>query len=416
MCQNKKSSGISFEMKLSTTLLVSIAVGGTLVGLCVAWYVFWPLHNVWSCDQKCSQILVSKWRMWRNINNTNNSINNLYKTQTECQQDGSCLKPGHPPRPSTEPPAINNNNNNNNNNKIIEEKNVSYGPLPIHVMDMYHILPKTMLGSTPRRALVLVHGGGMIKGGKGEAREVSIARDMARVGFDVYVPSYTLGENSWPQNLDDITLAVRYVKKSDYGAPGANQVVLMGLSAGGTLALLCGIANPDVVSAVVSMYGITSPADRTYNEGHKFRPGHMHRVVGTSRCVSCRSKKVKHRRDARCAGNKNAHCLANVWLDVSPVEQLMRSRGKVNASLLPRFVLVHGDKDGIVNPEQANLFSEAHALVTRGGITASTTPAVRVIRVPNGQHGFDLWKNRDGTPLETAINTDLRRNILNSLS
>jgi len=245
----------------------------------------------------------------------------------------------------------------------------------------------------------------MVKGGKGEAREVSIARDMARVGFDVYVPSYTLGTNSWPQNLDDVTMAVQFVTRAN-----GPKVVLMGLSAGGTLALLCGIANPGLVSVVVSMYGITSPADRTYSDNpDKFRPGHIHQVVGTSRCVSCRSRDVKHRRDERCSENRNASCLADVWLDVSPVEQLRR-QGKMGASALPRFVLVHGDKDGIVNPNQASLFSDAHASVM-GGSSASS-PAVRVIRVPNGQHGFNLSKNRDGTPLEA---TDLRRSIVDAI-
>jgi len=273
---------------------------------------------------------------------------------------------------------------------------------------------------TEPRALVLIHGGGMVKGGKGTPRPVSVARDMAEIGFDVFVPSYTLGTNSWPQNLEDVSLAVQFVKnvRGPY-----TSVVLMGLSAGATLALLCGILRPRLVSAVVSMYGITSPADRTYTDTptstDKFRPGHIHQVVGSPRCVSCRSKDIKNHRDARCTDNKkNAHCIADVWIDISPVEQLRKSQVQVTGvagdsssalTLLPRFVLVHGDKDRIVNPNQAQLFSDAH----KESVTRGNTSTVSVIRVPNGQHGFDLRMNRDGTLLDAE--PDLRSSIVNAL-
>ena len=377
--------------------ILAVAVG--LVGIAVAWYVFWPRHEVWFCDASvgaCSKMVLSTWRMFRP---RHNDPRLHFKTKEFCQLATHCSPAPAPPSPEPEP-------------QIVEETNVSYGPAPIHVMDTYRLQRQpSAAAATPRRALVLVHGGGMVKGGKGEAREVSIAREMAQVGFDVFVPSYTLGANSWPQNLSDVTLAVQFVKSMVVPYAYAS-VVLMGLSAGATLALLCGIARPELVSAVISMYGITSPADRTYTDApDTFRPGHIHTVVGTSRCVSCRSQDTKHHRDARCAGNRNANCLADVWLDVSPVEQLARQSRL--AWGLPRFVLVHGDKDGIVNPNQAGLFAEAHAeAITHAGGLEPGRSTVHVIRIPNGQHGFNLRKNRDGTLLEIE---DLRRSILEAL-
>jgi esterase/lipase len=285
--------------------------------------------------------------------------------------------PPQPPQPPSPP-------------LILIESNVAYGPNPINVMDIYNQELKS------NTALVLVHGGGMIKGGKNELREVSIAQDMAMVGFDVFVPNYTLGTNSWPQNLADITLAIQFIS-SKY-----EKIIVMGLSAGATLALLYGISN-SLASVIISMYGITSPEDRTYVDvPDKFRPGHIHQVVGSARCISCREKNIKNHRAPICSKTKNTHCLSDVWLDISPVDQLKQS----TTSYFPKFILIHGDKDTIVNPNQLDIFHNTYNNIGLDPFRLS------IIRVPNGQHGFDFKKNRDGSLLQIA---DLRQEILNNL-
>ena len=260
-------------------------------------------------------------------------------------------------------------------------------------MDFYH---KDSISTNT--VVVLIHGGGMIKGGKNEPREVSIAHDMAEVGFDVYVPSYTIGANSWPQNLADITLAIEFISS------GYKKIIVMGLSAGATLALLYGISVNTLASVIISMYGITSPEDRTYVDlPDKFRPGHIHQVVGTARCVSCREKKIKNHRSPICSKTKNTHCLSNVWLDISPVEQL-KLRQPINPHF-PKFILVHGNKDAIVNPNQVDIFHDTY-------LNLNIDPSqLSIIHVLNGQHGFDFKKNRDGTLLQIQ---DLRQEILNN--
>jgi hypothetical protein len=135
----------------------------------------------------------------------------------------------------------------------------------------------------------------------------------------------------------------------------------MGLSAGATLALLYGISN-SLASVIISMYGITSPEDRTYVDvPDKFRPGHIHQVVGSARCISCREKNIKNHRAPRCSKTKNTHCLSDVWLDISPVAQLKQS----TTLRFPKFILIHGDKDTIVNPNQLDIFHDTYNNIDR---------------------------------------------------
>lgn len=269
------------------------------------------------------------------------------------------------------------------------------------------------------KAIVLVHGGGGVKRSKSSPREVEVANDLAKKGFIVGVPDYKLGKNSYPDSLYNIINAVQYIRK-EYNI---THISIMGLSFGATLACLEGLLSwiclpeeyklykddkgveiPANVINVISFYGIMNPLSRTYIEEKKsatsgithtpgsFRPGHLPEVLGISRCVSCKDKESSYGKvEGVCdEEDRKLHCVAKRWLDISPVYYL--TMGVLPSDyILPNFIIVHGERDTIVNKEQAD---EMIMALKRKSVSHS------FIRVKNGKHGFSFSKNNDETSLD----------------
>jgi acetyl esterase/lipase len=128
-------------------------------------------------------------------------------------------------------------------------------------LDLY--LPRR--GAIPppgRPAVVAIHGGGW-RGGTKNTYGREVAR-LARRGYVVASVEYVLsepGRPTWPENLDDVREAVRWVRRhaAEYGIDPA-RIAAMGSSAGGHLAELLGTQargdEPEAsVQAVVNLYG-----------------------------------------------------------------------------------------------------------------------------------------------------------------
>jgi acetyl esterase/lipase len=109
--------------------------------------------------------------------------------------------------------------------------------------------------TAPLPAVLLIHGGGWVKGDKADKRGVSIATDLAGAGYLVFAINYKLTERtgapshgipmvsipSWPQNLYDCKSALRYMRKEAASLGiDPDRIAVMGESAGGHLALLLG--------------------------------------------------------------------------------------------------------------------------------------------------------------------------------
>ncbi|HEV3122731.1 MAG TPA: alpha/beta hydrolase [Isosphaeraceae bacterium] len=111
-------------------------------------------------------------------------------------------------------------------------------------VDVYVPLLPAPAGGRP--AVLAIHGGGWRGGSKnGYGREVA---QLAKYGYVVIAPTYLHSRESapsWPENLEDLREAVRWVRRhaSDYGI-NPRRIAAMGASAGGHLAALLG-ALPD---------------------------------------------------------------------------------------------------------------------------------------------------------------------------
>lgn len=104
----------------------------------------------------------------------------------------------------------------------------AYGPDPRHRLDVYR--PVTATEAPP--VVVFVHGGGFVRGDKGERAPVGVA--LALAGCVVVVPNYRLGPtHQWPAGAEDVAAVVAWVAAHP-GLHGGDtrRVFVVGESAG----------------------------------------------------------------------------------------------------------------------------------------------------------------------------------------
>jgi len=123
---------------------------------------------------------------------------------------------------------------------------------------------------TSRPAVVLVHGGGMFTGSRADMSDAGL--NLAREGYVAFAVDYRLvdlatGRHPWPDQLDDVQRAVRWVRaQAAHHGVDPERVAAYGWSAGGQLASLLGtretrdVASRDAafssrVSCVVDLAG-----------------------------------------------------------------------------------------------------------------------------------------------------------------
>jgi acetyl esterase/lipase len=121
---------------------------------------------------------------------------------------------------------------------------VSYGPYAIETMQMCE--PKEA-SSGPRVASLLIHGGAWVSEDKRSPWFTSLCENLAARGIVTFNINYRLihiatNENAWPAQLEDVQLAMRWVRAhaKDYNID-PRRVCAFGTSAGGNLAALLGI-------------------------------------------------------------------------------------------------------------------------------------------------------------------------------
>jgi acetyl esterase/lipase len=154
-------------------------------------------------------------------------------------------------------------------------------PFPIingqsELLDVY--MPVGPAPAAGRPVIVAIHGGGwrrLNKTGYGSR----VADTFVHDGYVVVAPDYVLsapGRPSWPENLEDVQAAVRWVR-NNAGTLGINpnEIVAMGESAGANLAALLGTSSTQssgagVSAAVDAVVASSTPTDLTslYSESH----------------------------------------------------------------------------------------------------------------------------------------------------
>ena len=113
-------------------------------------------------------------------------------------------------------------------------------------------------GKARRTALVFIHGGGFVAGDRSQM--LGYCRLLAKGGFMAVTVSYRLASagHSYPSAADDIRAAVAWIRQQSASLPiDPDKIVLIGYSAGGTLAMTVGLDDRSGVAGVVSVAGIS---------------------------------------------------------------------------------------------------------------------------------------------------------------
>ncbi len=103
-------------------------------------------------------------------------------------------------------------------------------------------------------SIVFIHGGGFSQGSRADMR--GYCRLFAQGGFRSSTISYRLTSqgHAFPAALTDVKEAVHWMRKE---AQGPTKVVLVGYSAGATLALSAGLADRSGIAGIIEVAGIS---------------------------------------------------------------------------------------------------------------------------------------------------------------
>lgn len=225
----------------------------------------------------------------------------------------------------------------------------------------------------PWPVLMYVHGGGWYQGDKAEGKGW---RGMNEQGFLVVSVNYRLGDHQtkFPAMIEDVKCAVRYLRAhaSDYNID-PDHIGAIGASAGGHLVALLRTTDQSAgwdigeyldqssrVQAIISMAGI---ADFTSNIPSGLN-GSIYYAFG------------------KLAGKDSPENVA-----VSPVTYITSDD--------PPFLILHGDRDGVVPLEQAKILNQK---LTKANVSN------KFIIVEGGNHGLQSSTGGETNPSAAEIN------------
>ncbi|MGJ8724843.1 MAG: alpha/beta hydrolase fold domain-containing protein [Roseibacillus sp.] len=166
-------------------------------------------------------------------------------------------------------------------------------------LDLY--LPQPRQEDLPSPAVVIIHGGGWVKGDKNREREFVTGTTLAQAGYVCISINYeTRKDRRWPNNLHDCKNAVRWLRvNAEKLNIDPEHIGVIGGSAGGHLAMMVaytpnhpklssndlypGIS--DHVNACINMYGISDLLTRkvTTEDGTPTEELKGHRLFSQSR-------------------------------------------------------------------------------------------------------------------------------------
>ncbi|HYP14788.1 MAG TPA: alpha/beta hydrolase, partial [Bryobacteraceae bacterium] len=202
-------------------------------------------------------------------------------------------------------------------------------------------------------AVILVHGGGWIRGDR--VWNVSPLFDpLHEAGYAWFSISYRPATDflNFGVAVEDVRAAIHYVRDNAarYGVD-PDRIVVIGESAGAHLASLAALAEPKLLAGVVSLYG----------------PMNLEHLARTSPVVPAQV------RDA-LQNSAFGPLLSSHLQSLSPAARVVAGA--------PPFLLIHGTADGVVPLDQS---TEMQKKLKAVGVVCD------LITVPGGGHGMRHW-------------------------
>lgn len=218
------------------------------------------------------------------------------------------------------------------------DRNVVYGQVGKKKLVMDLLYPAT--GNGPFPVVVNLHGGAWTQGHKSIGTSWLAAPELLRRGY-VFVPIYyrLAPRHRFPAQIEDAKCAVRFLRAhaAEYNLD-PNRIVAMGSSAGGHLAALLGTT--DAAAGFDTSGGWTNESSRVQAVVDMF--GHADLVYA-----------IQHKERLRL--------LASVVFGEQTDEASLRRFSPVTHVTPddPPFLLIHGERDGIVPLHQSQLMQAA---------------------------------------------------------
>ncbi|MDQ6843590.1 MAG: alpha/beta hydrolase [Bacteroidota bacterium] len=202
--------------------------------------------------------------------------------------------------------------------------NVSYGIDPLQNMDVY--LPADRSVSSTK-VLIMIHGGAWESGDKTDLSEYVDTMKIRLPGYAIFNINYRLsinGVNTFPAQENDTKAALQYIVDNAANYLISKKIVLLGVSAGGHLALLQGYKynTPVVPKAIVSFFGPTDITAMYNDPADPLIPPELAIIVGKTPAQD-----------------------PALYASSSPVNFVSSSS--------PPTILLHGGQDPLVKPSQA---------------------------------------------------------------
>lgn len=220
----------------------------------------------------------------------------------------------------------------------------TYEYMPKKFLDVFY--PKT---ENINGVIVFAHGGGWISGYRRQPNNMSWYRFLVSQGFIVATIGYSRGYIQEIEKLiEELTNAVLFLKKRISNFYNG-QFSLMGLSAGGHLALMTGLRYLDLVDKIVAYYAPCDLMDIWESESIFARFS----VMATIKRLPSKSKEVYEK--------------------FSPINYV--------TSACPKILLVHGMKDSVV-PYASSI--KMFKKLRENRCTA------KLLLHPKGDHGFEF--------------------------
>ncbi|RUL89771.1 alpha/beta hydrolase [Tautonia sociabilis] len=228
-------------------------------------------------------------------------------------------------------------------------------------LDVYLPAGSPPAGGWP--VVLAIHGGGWRRFSR--ERYGPKVEPLRAFGYAVVAPNYTLsapGRPSWPENLDDVKEAVRWVRRnaSQFGFD-AGRIAAIGESAGGHLAALLGTSPDDP-----GPDGLSSRVDAVIDF---FGPADLAALVSDSRGGPAAVQMLGGLPEAIPSRYEEASPVFLASADDAPT------------------LIVHGSADPVVNPRQSQLLADA---LRREGVPT------QLVILPRAGHGFGPFQPGTG--------------------
>jgi acetyl esterase/lipase len=269
-----------------------------------------------------------------------------------------------------------------------------YGSAPAQTLDAF--FPPRWSGG-PLTGLLYIHGGAWIQGDKGDPPIDDIRKIAAENNCALFSMNYRMvGDRaSCEDMLEDVDLAIRYIRTNSPGGARIDKLVLLGVSAGAHLSLLYSYQHhaasadpsPIPIALCISLSGPTDfsdPAwyaprtDFTIVDPEIAQPLKLY-LVSALTGTPFSTADYSAMRDGTVSAEK-----AELLRKISPIAYVSKA--------IPPTLLVHGAKDGIVPQSNA---TRLKAELERSGAPLPSA-GERLTIFPNSGHMLDRDPDKMG--------------------